>query len=278
MNVSLDLSPGQLSKLRNGHGIRVSRAMFGGGVDMIIDPMTFNNLMKKLEKGKGAVISMSGAEIEQNKMEGTGLFAGSGNKSGKISRIKKAHKWRDFSNDTARLGIDTGRYGYEQFQEATNPLKSEGKKAIKGLSKMFGGEMEEIEGDGFFKDIKKGYNRKVKNSDLGKALRGTARSAISDGYDRGAKELGKYKYGKPVSQYMRNKQGSNVDKLTGYTGLGLRLAGDGKFKSAVVKHGRGLRMSGGECQACNGSGMMNDKFLFAIIHQLYQLFQLLNHL
>ena len=130
---------------------------------------------------------------------------------------------------------------------------------------MFGGEMDEMGGDGFFKDIKKGYNRKVKNSDLGKALRGTARSAISDGYDRGAEELGKYKYGKPVSQYVRNKKGSNVDKLTGYTGLGLRLAGDGKFKSAVVKHGRGLRMSGGECQACNGSGMMNDKFLFGDI-------------
>ena len=63
MNVSLDLSAGQLSKLRNGHGILVRRVMFGGGVDMIIDPMTFNNLMKKLEKGKGAVISMSGAEI-----------------------------------------------------------------------------------------------------------------------------------------------------------------------------------------------------------------------
>ena len=67
MNVSLDLSASQLSKLRNGHGIRVSRAMFGGGVDMIIDPMTFNNLMKKFEKGKGAVISMSGSEIEQIK-------------------------------------------------------------------------------------------------------------------------------------------------------------------------------------------------------------------
>ena len=37
MNVSLDLSPGQLSKLRNGHGIRIGPAMFGKGVDMIID-------------------------------------------------------------------------------------------------------------------------------------------------------------------------------------------------------------------------------------------------
>ena len=64
-----------------------------------------------------------------------------------------------------------------------------------GLKKIFGGELDgdedEIEGEGFFDDIKKGYNRKVKNSDLGKALRGSARSAISDGYDRGAKDLGK---------------------------------------------------------------------------------------
>jgi hypothetical protein len=71
---------------------------------------------------------------------------------------------------------------------------------------------------------------------------------------------------------MRNKRGSNVDKLTGYTGLGLRMAGDGKMKTAVyrrpgldklmTKHGKGLRMSGGKCEACKGSGM-NDKFLFA---------------
>ena len=273
MNVSLDLSASQLSKLRNGHGIRVSRAMFGGGVDMIIDPMTYNNMMKKLERGKGAIISMSGADIENNRVEGTGLFAGSGKKSGKISRIKKARKWRDFSDETLRKGVDTGRYGYEQFKEATDPVGSElkktGKKAIQGFSKMFGGEME---GDGFFKDIKKGYNRKVKNSALGKALRESAGTAIGDVYDRGAKELDKNKYGKPISQYMRNKKGSNVKKLTGYTGLGLRLAGDGRMKSAVevrpemTKHGRGLRMSGsGTCEACKGSGMMNDKFIFGDI-------------
>ena len=68
------------------------------------------------------------------------------------------------------------------------------------------------------------------NSDLGKALRGSSRSAISDGYDGGAKELRKNNYGKPISQYMRNKRGSNVDKLTGYTGLGLKMAGDGRMK------------------------------------------------
>ena len=129
MNVSLDLSPGQLSKLRNGHGIRISPSMLGKGIGMIIDPMTYNNMVKKLERGKGAVISMSGADIEQNKMEGTGLFAGSGRKSGKISRIKKARKWRDFAGETVKDGIDLGRYGYEQYQAAR-----EGKTAIKGIS------------------------------------------------------------------------------------------------------------------------------------------------
>jgi len=301
MNVSLNLSASQLSKLRNGHGIRVSKAMFGSGVDMIIDPGNFHHMMKKLERGKGAVISMSVGEIEQNRMEGTGLFAGSGRKSGKISRIKKASKWRDFSDKTLRKGIDTGRYGYEQFKEATDPvgseLKKSGKNAIQGFSKMFRGEME---GEGFFDDVKKGYNRKVKNSALGKALRESAGTAIGDVFDRDAKDIGKNKYGKPISQYMRNKKGFDVDKLTGYTGLGLRVAGDGRMKSAVVKiptmaelqrmrsaveakpavmprgkfdpedmkrlmakHGKGLRMAGGECEMCGGS--MNDKFLFADI-------------
>ena len=69
---------------------------------------------------------------------------------------------KDFAVKTARDGIDLGRYGYEQYQAARNPLKSEGKKAIKGLSKLFGGELEgdEMEGDGFFEDIKKNIRKK----------------------------------------------------------------------------------------------------------------------
>ena len=70
---------------------------------------------------------------------------------------------------------------------------------------------------------------------------------------------------------MKDKRGSNVKKITGMTGVGLKVAGDGRMKSAVyrppgldklmMKHGKGLRMSGGACEMCGGS--MNDKFLFA---------------
>ena len=44
MNITLDLSKGQLSNLRNGHGIRITPTMLGSGVDLIIDPMTYHNM------------------------------------------------------------------------------------------------------------------------------------------------------------------------------------------------------------------------------------------
>ena len=91
--------------------------------------------------------------------------------------------------------------------------------------------------------------------------------AIGDVYDKAGKELDKNKYGKPISQYMKDKKVSNVKRLTGMTGVGLKLSGDGKMKTAVVRpdvrhlRGKGMRLSGGTCEMCGGS--MNDNFLFA---------------
>jgi|GEM_PF-7074152 hypothetical protein len=47
---------------------------------------------------------------------------GAGRKSGKINRLKKANRWRDFSNDSERMGIDTAKNGYEQYKDAMNPI------------------------------------------------------------------------------------------------------------------------------------------------------------
>ena len=62
---------------------------------------------------------------------------------GGVNRLKKANRWRDFSDDTLRKGIDTGRYGYEQYRKAVFPVQTELKdaaeKGIKGFTKMFGG-------------------------------------------------------------------------------------------------------------------------------------------
>ena len=64
--------------------------MFGSGVDMIIDPMNYTNLLKKLDRGKGAVMSMGNDELEENEIQGTGLFAGAGRRSGKYHGLKSA--------------------------------------------------------------------------------------------------------------------------------------------------------------------------------------------
>jgi len=238
--IQIDLSPGQASKLRNGHSIRISPKMIGSGVDMIIDTMTMKNMFKKLDKGKGIVMGLSKAEIDENKIEGTGLF-GSGNKSGKISRTKKAGKWVDFVDDTARKGIDVASYGYKEYQKTRNPIGSK-------IKSLFGGEME-MDGGNVFSNAKKAYNKNVKNSKLGTALRKSTGNILGDVYDAGENQLGRNRITKPISEYMRDNKKGNVDKLTKLSGLGLRLQGDG------------MRLSGGKCCGICGSGM-DDKFLF----------------
>jgi hypothetical protein len=59
-------------------------------------------------------------------------LTGTGNKSGKISRIKKAEKWTDYSDNTLRKGIDTAAYGYKEYKKATNPITAK-------ITSMFGG-------------------------------------------------------------------------------------------------------------------------------------------
>jgi hypothetical protein len=231
--------------------------MLGSGVEMIIDPMTYHNMMKKLDKSKGVVIKMGSNEIEMNKMEGTGLFAGSGNKSGKISRVKKAGKWTGYVDDTARMGIDTGAYGYKKYQEAKNPVQS-------GLKKMFGfGDMEMEGGKISMSAIKQSYNKNVKNTKLGKALKETAEKGLGQVYDTGTNMIGNTRHLGGVADALKKGKAKNVSKLVGMSGLGLKLGEgmtDARYRRPITM-GNGMRMGGGMCKGC---GMeYNDKFLFS---------------
>ena len=103
-------------------------------------------LKKQLSDYKAGIRKSPPGKLALDILESQGViskieneFKGAGNKSGKISRIKKAKKWEGFAKDTAYDGIDLARYGYENFKEATNPIQAEAKKAAKGISKMFGG-------------------------------------------------------------------------------------------------------------------------------------------
>ena len=79
-------------------------------------------------------------------------------------------------------------------------------------------------------------------------MRKSTGTILGDVYDIGENKLGKNKFTKPISEYMRDSKKGNVDKLTKLSGIGLRL------------QGKGMRLSGaGSCKFC-GAG--NDKFLF----------------
>ena len=116
-------------------------------------------------------MGLSKAEIDENKMEGTGLF-GSGNKSGKISRFKKANKWTGFSEGVVNKGMDLGERALGIFNK-----QKERQSPMGQLKSAFGGEMD---GGNVFTNAKKSYNKNIKNSKLGTALRKSTGNVLGD--------------------------------------------------------------------------------------------------
>ena len=99
----------------------------------------FNKAKKQLKDYQEGVRKSPPGKLMLDISESQGVISkiedeltGSGNKSGKISRIKKAEKWRDFSDTSLRKGIDTAAYGYKEYKKATNPITAK-------ITSMFGG-------------------------------------------------------------------------------------------------------------------------------------------
>ena len=112
-------------------------------------------------------------------------------------------------------------------------------------------------------DIKKSYNKNVKNTKLGKALKETAGSALGQVYDTGTNMIGNTKHLGGVADVLKKGKAKNVSKLVGMSGLGLKLQGEGMTDARYrrpITMGNGMRMGGGMCTGC---GMeYNDKFIF----------------
>jgi hypothetical protein len=75
--------------------------------------MDYQNGVRKTKPGKAAMAILEKAGVI-SKIEDE--FKGG------VNRLKKANRWRDFSNDTLRMGIDTADYGYRKAKTAMNPV------------------------------------------------------------------------------------------------------------------------------------------------------------
>jgi hypothetical protein len=77
--IHIKASKNQLSKLKNGHNVRISQDLEGKGVNLMVEPSTYALAKKAFMKGKGLQIKLSPKEIAINKqiiphMKGTGIF------------------------------------------------------------------------------------------------------------------------------------------------------------------------------------------------------------
>ena len=87
--LEVGMSPHQMSRVRNGHSVRVKPAMKGSGVVLMVSPSTFNIANRSLSKQKGVQIKLSPEEIQANRemggeMEGRGIFKRGLKKVGKV--------------------------------------------------------------------------------------------------------------------------------------------------------------------------------------------------
>jgi hypothetical protein len=112
--------------------------------------------------------------------------------------------------------------------------------------------------------IKQSFNKNVKNTKLGKALKETAGNALGQVYDTGTNMIGNTRHLGIVADALKKSKKGNISKLTQLSGLGLKLQGEGMTDARYrrpITMGNGMRMSGNGM--CKGCGMeYNDKFIF----------------
>lgn len=65
--VAVNVSQKQLSKLRNGHRVRVKPPMEGEGICMVVNPENYSIISRTFSKGKGSEISLTPEEIMANR-------------------------------------------------------------------------------------------------------------------------------------------------------------------------------------------------------------------
>jgi len=112
MLVKLELSPGQLSKIRNGRKIRIRPEIVGSGYNLIVDPSTYNKITRAVRKNKGVDLQLSHEEIQMNKepteemaqeLQGQGIFGKKFDRALKKAGIKKnVYKAGDFVKPLAK--------------------------------------------------------------------------------------------------------------------------------------------------------------------------------
>jgi hypothetical protein len=130
--VKVKVSPKQLSKLRNGHKVRVKKPeMEGDGVSVIVNPANYDIVTRSFSRNKGVELALSPPELMVNKegaasMAGNGIFGKKFDKFVKKTLGKKGQKIlygiaKEFL-PVAQAGIDVASLAATPFLGAAAPV------------------------------------------------------------------------------------------------------------------------------------------------------------
>ncbi len=137
------LSATQISKILNGHSVRVSA---GNGHDIELSKEQFKKLARAHQTGKGMTLTMDPYQMQNHQyLRGSGNVKKTGKDSGKrlmiagtdrairaitgsgsVNRLKKAQRWEGFANATLRDGIDTAGKAARVYYDSTDPMAQMG--------------------------------------------------------------------------------------------------------------------------------------------------------
>jgi hypothetical protein len=108
-SISISASPKQLSRLRNGHRVRIKSPIGGTGIALLVDPSKFDAASRSFLKGSAYQMQLSPDElmanrsaVQEGEIEGQGIFAG-----GKLS-FKKMGKVLKKGGETTLGGLKAG--------------------------------------------------------------------------------------------------------------------------------------------------------------------------
>lgn len=127
--ISISASPGQLSKLRRGHNVRIKK---GEGFNLVVHPERYNIVARAFRSNKGVQLALTPEEQQMNKsysqspetaqemrdaseemgaepvMTGSGIFGKYGDKAMKKAGVRNiAYKLGDYAKPMAKSGISS---------------------------------------------------------------------------------------------------------------------------------------------------------------------------
>lgn len=130
--IHIKASPKQLSKLRNGHKVRISPAVEGTGFNLIIHPHRLDTMSKTFSRGKGTEIQLTPQEIAVNQqaspqMEGSGIFGHKFDKFLEDNGMKNiAYKLGDVAKPAVKAALVAGLGGAATALAGTETVASGG--------------------------------------------------------------------------------------------------------------------------------------------------------